>query len=41
MGCTRFVEPAPGAVLTGLVRRILDGCETRSYAAASDLEDPA
>jgi [acyl-carrier-protein] S-malonyltransferase len=41
MGCRRFLEPAPGSVLTGLARRILPDCETRSYASVGDLEVPA
>jgi [acyl-carrier-protein] S-malonyltransferase len=37
LGCTRFVEPAPGAVLAGLARRILPDADAKSYAAASDI----
>jgi [acyl-carrier-protein] S-malonyltransferase len=38
LGCTRFVEPAPGNVLTGLTRRILPDADVKSYAAADDIK---
>lgn len=41
LGCTQFVEPAPGAVLSGLAKRILPTAATRSFATAADLESPA
>jgi [acyl-carrier-protein] S-malonyltransferase len=31
LGCSRFVEPAPGSVLCGLAKKILDGVEVVSY----------
>jgi [acyl-carrier-protein] S-malonyltransferase len=41
LGCTKFVEPAPGGVLSGLAKRILPNAESRSYAAASDIKASA
>lgn len=41
LGCTKFLEPAPGNVLSGLARRILPDAEVRSCAAATDVEASA
>jgi [acyl-carrier-protein] S-malonyltransferase len=41
LGCTRFIEPAPGNVLSGLARRILPDAEVRSCSVASDVEASA
>jgi [acyl-carrier-protein] S-malonyltransferase len=38
MGITRFIEPAPGSVLSGLLKKILPDAESRSFARATDLE---
>jgi [acyl-carrier-protein] S-malonyltransferase len=40
LGCKRFVEPAPGNVLSGLAKRILPDAVTQAYAAAADLAAP-
>jgi [acyl-carrier-protein] S-malonyltransferase len=41
LGCTRFIEPAPGNVLSGLARRILPDAQVRSCTVASDVEASA
>jgi [acyl-carrier-protein] S-malonyltransferase len=41
LGCTKFLEPAPGNVLSGLARRILPDAEVESCAVASDVEASA
>jgi [acyl-carrier-protein] S-malonyltransferase len=41
LGCDRFVEPAPGTVLSGLAKRILADAATRSYGTVADLEATA
>jgi [acyl-carrier-protein] S-malonyltransferase len=41
LGCRRFIEPAPGNVLSGLVRRILPDAEVKSCTVASDVEASA
>lgn len=37
-GVSRFVEVGPGKVLTGLVRKIVDGAETLSVSSPEDVE---
>jgi [acyl-carrier-protein] S-malonyltransferase len=37
LGCERFLEPAPGTVLTGLAKKNLEGVETVNYDRAETL----
>jgi [acyl-carrier-protein] S-malonyltransferase len=38
-GLTRFVELGPGKVLTGLGKRIVEGCEFQGMDALTDLKN--